>query len=36
LLKVDINDPLAAHTEMLDAYTDQDIHNVVRYLESLK
>ena len=35
-VKVDINDPLAAHNQMLDAYTDQDIHNVVRYLESLK
>ena len=35
-VKVDLNDPLAAHNQMLDAYTDQDIHNVVRYLESLK
>jgi hypothetical protein len=35
-VKVDLNDPLAAHNQMLDVYTDQDIHNVVRYLESLK
>jgi hypothetical protein len=35
-VKVDINDPLAVHVQMLDTYTDQDMHNVVRYLESLK
>jgi len=35
-LKVDIDDPLAAHNQMLDMYTDQNIHDVVRYLESLK
>ena len=35
-VKVDVNDPLAAHNQMLNTYTDQDIHNVVRYLESLK
>ena len=35
-VKVDIDDPLAAHNQMLDVYTDQDMHNVVRYLESLK
>ena len=34
--EVDLNDPLAAHNQMLEAYTDQDMHNVVRYLESLK
>jgi len=34
--RVDLNDPLAVHNQMLDLYTDQDIHNVVRYLESLK
>ena len=33
---VDIHDPLAAHNQMLDSYTDQDMHNVVRYMESLK
>jgi cytochrome c oxidase cbb3-type subunit 3 len=35
-VKVDINDPLVAHNQILDLYTDQDMHNVVRYLESLK
>jgi mono/diheme cytochrome c family protein len=35
-VKVDMNDPLATHNQMLDIYTDQDMHNVVRYLESLK
>jgi cytochrome c oxidase cbb3-type subunit III len=35
-VKVDIGDPLATHNQMLDIYTDQDMHNVVRYLESLK
>jgi cytochrome c2 len=35
-VKVEIDDPLARHHELLDVYTDQDIHNVVRYLESLK
>ena len=35
-VKVDVNDPLAAHNQMLDVYTDQDMHNVVRYLESLQ
>jgi cytochrome c oxidase cbb3-type subunit 3 len=35
-VKVDLDDPLTAHNQMLDVYTDQDMHNVVRYLESLK
>lgn len=35
-LSVEISDPLRRHHEMLDHYTDRDIHNVVRYLESLK
>jgi len=35
-LRVEVNDPLKAHNELLDVYTDQDMHNVVRYLESLK
>lgn len=33
---VEIDDPLARHHELLDLYTDQNIHDVVRYLESLK
>jgi cytochrome c oxidase cbb3-type subunit 3 len=35
-LHVELNDPLQAHIDMLDLYTDQDIHDVVRYLDSLK
>lgn len=35
-VQVELHDPLATHNQMLDVYTDQDIHNVVRYLESLK
>lgn len=35
-LRVEIEDPLAAHRALLETYTDKDIHNVVRYLESLK
>ncbi len=34
-LNVEVDDPLTAHHALLDVYTDQDIHNVVRYLESL-
>src|SRR5262245_2825490 len=35
-LKVELNDPYAMHTALLDQYTDADMHNIVRYLESLK
>ena len=35
-LRVEVDDPLNVHHALLDAYTDQDIHNVVRYLESIK
>jgi cytochrome c oxidase cbb3-type subunit III len=35
-LKIEEHDPYAAHNELLDKYTDQDIHNVVAYLETLK
>ena len=35
-VKVEVRDPLAAHHELLDHYSDDDIHNVVTYLESLK
>jgi mono/diheme cytochrome c family protein len=34
--KVDIHDPLHAHTEMLSHYTDTDIHNLTAYLVTLK
>jgi mono/diheme cytochrome c family protein len=35
-VKVVKNDPLEAHHEMLDHYTDQNIHDIVAYLETLK
>lgn len=35
-LKIEKHDPYAAHIEMLDRYTDKDIHDVVAYLETLK
>ena len=33
---VEINDPMAAHREMLPVYSDTDIHNVTAYLATLK
>jgi mono/diheme cytochrome c family protein len=36
VLKIVKNDPYAAHAELLDKYTDKNIHDVVAYLESLK
>ena len=35
-LKVEKNDPYAAHNELLKQYTDKNIHDVVAYLETLK
>lgn len=35
-LKIQKHDPYATHDELLDQYTDQDIHNIVAYLETLK
>jgi hypothetical protein len=34
--KVEIHDPLKAHSELLAKYTDADIHNVTAYLVTLK
>lgn len=34
--KVEVHDPLKAHTDLLSKYTDPDIHNVTAYLASLK
>jgi cytochrome c oxidase cbb3-type subunit 3 len=34
--KVEVHDPLKAHTDMLGRYTDADIHNVTAYLVTLK
>ena len=33
---VEIDDPLAGHTNLLPVYTDDDIHNVTAYLATLK
>jgi hypothetical protein len=35
-LKVDKNDPLAAHHALLETITDKNIHDLVAYLETLK
>lgn len=34
--KVEVDDPLEKHSEMLGKYTDADIHNMTAYLASLK
>jgi hypothetical protein len=35
-LKVEKHDPYQAHIDLLDRYTDKNIHDVVAYLETLK
>jgi mono/diheme cytochrome c family protein len=35
-LKVEVSDPFAAHNELLDRYTDRDIHDLLAYLVTLK
>jgi hypothetical protein len=35
-LKIVKNDPFAAHIELLDKYTDKNMHDIVAYLETLK
>jgi cytochrome c oxidase cbb3-type subunit 3 len=35
-VKIEISDPLEAHRELLNKYTDADMHNVLAYLETLK
>ena len=35
-LKVVKNDPLQAHHELLDKFTDKNMHDIVAYLETLK
>lgn len=35
-VKVDLQDPLAAHRDLLEKLTQADVHNVFAYLESLK
>ena len=34
--KIQVNDPLRVHVDMLRKYTDAEIHNVTAYLETLK
>jgi cytochrome c553 len=34
--KIEVHDPLKAHTDMLSKYSDEDIHNVTAYLVTLK
>jgi len=35
-VNVTVEDPLAAHFDQLGKYTDDDMHNVYAYLETLK
>jgi cytochrome c oxidase cbb3-type subunit III len=35
-IKVETHDPLAGHIELLQQYTDADMHNVLAFLETLK
>jgi len=35
-MKVQVEDPFAAHIALLDKYTDADIHNMTAYLDTLK
>ena len=35
-MKLVKHDPYAAHSSMLQQYTDKNIHDVVAYLETLK
>jgi cytochrome c oxidase cbb3-type subunit 3 len=35
-VKVEVRDPLQAHHELLDQYTDADMHNLLAYLVTLK
>ena len=34
--KVEVNDPLTPHRELLSVYADKDVHNVTAYLVTLK
>jgi cytochrome c oxidase cbb3-type subunit 3 len=35
-VKVELQDPLAVHRELLDKLTQTDVHNLFAYLQSLK
>ncbi|HEV2399785.1 MAG TPA: cytochrome c [Candidatus Sulfotelmatobacter sp.] len=34
-VKYEVDDPVSAHVDMLDKYTDDDIHNLMAYLQTL-
>ncbi len=36
LVKIEIKDPLAAHEKLLSTYTDENLHDLFAYLETLK
>lgn len=35
-VRVKVNDPLQGHRDLLPKYSDQDIHDILAYLETLK
>jgi hypothetical protein len=35
-LKIELHDPLEGHAELIQKYTDTDMHNILAYLETLK
>ena len=35
-VRVEVHDPLAAHSQLLDQYTDANVHDLLAYLETLK
>jgi cytochrome c oxidase cbb3-type subunit 3 len=35
-VKIEVHDPIAAHTALLNRYTDADMHNIFTYLETLQ
>lgn len=35
-IKVEIHDPLQRHQELLEKYSDKDMHNILAYLETMK
>lgn len=35
-VKVEVTDPLQGHRDLLPKYSDQDIHDILAYLETLK
>jgi cytochrome c oxidase cbb3-type subunit 3 len=35
-VRVEVNDPLQGHRDLLPKYSDRDIHDILAYLETLK